>query len=222
MASPSNHFNVSGVSLGLEDLALLDQLSPATPNLPYSSPPVSAPAPMPMSAPAWQTSFDVSTPFDGYQQSYTHMPPQFLAPSYGYSASPQSYLMDDMIPRSAPAFHEYGIPDYFSMPEPVPSNRRRGSSIDSAIIQALPPSSSSSRIHSELPSPTIRKIRSRPTSLKKAGRRGSAPAAQAQFVNFTSADSHKLLTGVAPSGSSKRKRDEVETKDASKRRVVSA
>ena len=60
------------------------------------------------------------------------------------------------------------------------------------------------------PSPTPRRYAGRGGS-----RRGSGNAAP-MFINFTSKDANKLLSGVAPSGSSKRKRDEEEARSSGK------
>ncbi|CAD6577562.1 MAG: hypothetical protein CYPHOPRED_000273 [Cyphobasidiales sp. Tagirdzhanova-0007] len=57
-------------------------------------------------------------------------------------------------------------------------------------------------------SPTLVPI-NRPSGRAAGSRRGSA-ASVPMFINFTSKDAGKLLTGVAPSGSSKRKREEEE------------
>lgn len=68
-----------------------------------------------------------------------------------------------------------------------------------------PPRSSS--INNVLPPPTTPLRR---TSGKAVSRRSSAASSTPLFINFTSRDANKLLTGVAPSGSSKRKREEEE------------
>jgi len=206
-SSPLSHLQIAGVRLGLEDLDLLDDLSPTD-----QAPPRASPLQMPMSAPAWQTTFPKSSP------SYSHQPfqPQYHynEPRYGWAPqmAPQSYYLgqENYSLHSAPALEEDGVPDYFSLQHA----RRRGSSVDSGVVQALPESPVA-----PLVSPSGRKIKKKPAA-KKDNRRGSAPAG-AQFVNFTSADSMKLLSGVAPSGSSKRKRDEAGEDKDGKRRVSS-
>lgn len=51
-----------------------------------------------------------------------------------------------------------------------------------------------------------------PTTPRRRGRRSMAP----MFINFTGKDAKKLLSGVAPSGSSKRKREEEEARNQGK------
>lgn len=80
--------------------------------------------------------------------------------------------------------------------------------------------------------PLIHRPRSAPiVPSLQASRRASTPsshkkvAKKTSFVNFSAKDATKLLTAVAPSGSSKRKREEEEAAaadQAAKRRVVSA
>lgn len=222
--------NIAGVSLGLEDLALLDQLTPPEPVNLYSNTgqPTASPLQMPMSAPAWQTTFNFSSgpSMPKNMPSYTHQPmqAQYAEQSYDYSPSyfSQAYSMgQENYCQTAPLLQENGIPDYFSLERPQAS-RRRGSSIDSHVVQALPSNGAYNNSVTQLSSPPIRKIKNKPAAVKKLGRRASTPAASAQFVNFTPADSSKLLNGVAPSGSSKRKREEAEAKEVSRKRVVSA
>jgi hypothetical protein len=67
------------------------------------------------------------------------------------------------------------------------------------------------------PMPT-RRVTSAPATLQKR----RATAGPAQFVNFTSADASRLLNGVAPSGSSKRKREEETGMQEHNKRCVSS
>ena len=66
-----------------------------------------------------------------------------------------------------------------------------------------------------------RTISPQPAPARKAGgkpsaRRSSTAPGTPMFINFTSKDANKLLSGVAPSGSSKRKREEEEQSKNSK------
>lgn len=81
------------------------------------------------------------------------------------------------------------------------------------------PGSTASSVRSRSKSP--RTISPQPASVRKVGgkssaRRSSTTPAGPMFINFTSKDANKLLSGVAPSGSSKRKREEEEQSKNSK------
>lgn len=92
-----------------------------------------------------------------------------------------------------------------------------------AALPATPPNRSAQRSRGVPPAsapPTANRpsASASPTPRRYAGRgsgsrRGSGNAAP-MFINFTSKDANKLLSGVAPSGSSKRKRDEEEARSA--------
>lgn len=95
--------------------------------------------------------------------------------------------------------------------QPVPNN----------YLPATPPSRQMGRVRPHPPAsapPTTNRpaMSSSPSTRRYAGRgsarRGSGNAAP-MFINFTSKDANKLLSGVAPSGSSKRKRDEEEARN---------
>lgn len=80
--------------------------------------------------------------------------------------------------------------------------------------QSSPLSQSASLDYTSLPpksAPIPASIPSSPTR-RKGNRRSMAP----MFINFTTKDAKKLLSGVAPSGSSKRKREEEEARNQAK------
>jgi hypothetical protein len=100
---------------------------------------------------------------------------------------------------------------------PTPTSFKSGT----ASCDALDGKSNSRRVHH-------RKVSSQSTNIPKpAGKpfvptspKGASKTVNVSFVNFTPEDSHKILTGVAPSGSSKTKaRREQEAKE--KRRKLS-
>lgn len=97
--------------------------------------------------------------------------------------------------------------------------------------QQLPSPGPSSIVHRTVSTPS--RLAAAKSATAKAGGRVSQGPGNSMFINFTSRDSKKLLKGVAPSGSSKRKREaeddlalEQARKDAGakddKRRVVTA
>lgn len=91
---------------------------------------------------------------------------------------------------------------------PQPRNRRMPSTPAASVppsspSRGAPPSKSVSPTSGSRPAPAAPTRRYTP----RAGKRGSGAP---MFINFTSKDANKLLSGVAPSGSSKRKREEEE------------
>ena len=101
-------------------------------------------------------------------------------------------------PTLAPAYVEATLPEatpyYTTTAYPSTTNiTRRGSRTPSPSRNRIAKRNSSSKPHSRKPSSEYKASSSRAAS-KSGG-----------FVNYTSSDSEKLLTGVAPSGSSKTK-----------------
>lgn len=157
----------------------------------------------PMSAPAWQTTFEIpkycappATPvFQQKTSPYLQAPHTvatgsmpYLAP-YSYSAATQHYL--NPLPEQQ---------KYYNFSQSAPPARPRSAP---AMNDDVPPPTPTR------PSKAKKASTSTPKSRAKASTKASAGSGS-NFVNFTSADASKLLTGVAPSGSSKRKREEEE------------
>ena len=106
--------------------------------------------------------------------------------------------------------------DFFIMPSDVTCSPEGNSIYPPIPSPTLPPqprspsSPSSSACPSPPPTPATSKSPSKSRRRSKSGRRKSSAGAlkspaSLDFVNFTPSDSHKILTGVAPSGSSKTK-----------------
>lgn len=106
--------------------------------------------------------------------------------------------------------------EFFSMPSDIMGSPKGDSIYPPIPSPTLPPrpQSPSSPSSSTYPSPTLNpttsKSPSKPRRRSKSNRRKSSAGAlkspaSLDFVNFTPSDSQKILTGVAPSGSSKTK-----------------
>jgi hypothetical protein len=140
-----------------------------------------------------QQSFVVTSP----QMQPPHMPQQ------GYFGHPQH-----------PPHHQFSPPQGDYVPGAPSHQQHSGSMRDTRSF---------ARHQSESPSPknTTSNFQIRKRKITKGNKEKKSPSAGAvDFVNFTPGDSRKILTGVAPSGSSKtRARREKEAKD--KRRKLS-
>ena len=182
----------------------------------------------PRSAPAWQTSFpsSIQSPPPSLNQnriapSFHSFPP--FQPTTAYPlALPPDYSTpprDANRPRSAPSPPAMEIDRRNSFQHPSMMLDRRGSL--NVPMQSTP---SYRSIDSSFPPSAYRS--NFPPTHTAAGRRGSGPlpppssyhhpsgrvinrvsTGGISFVNFTAVDADALLAGVAPSGSSKRKRE---------------
>ncbi|KAK4702529.1 hypothetical protein P7C70_g3693, partial [Phenoliferia sp. Uapishka_3] len=190
----------------------------------------------PASAPAWQTDFQHAPPaFEQYPES--RYPQQYPLPSSeadihsrtSYyrptSAHPSSSFSR---PRSAPSVDASTGPYQNLLHRPVPtspaSHAQYGAHYPSVMAQG-----SEQSYHSAVPASPLRYTTPAPLSYQKSpikspikaapvraprkranSARGAQPAKAAMFINYGASDAKKLLSGVAPSGSSKRKREDEE------------
>ncbi|BGP25237.1 proteophosphoglycan ppg4 [Rhodotorula toruloides] len=251
--APSMSVSISGVTLGEEDLALLED--PSLTSDVYDSPSRSYPA----SAPAWRTTFDLPPatppPVPALSRHYASQNDQYLSPTtpvstytLSHSASMNSlalppnphqraYSAQGHLPRSASS-HDPFLSS--SPPRASSSVLRRRSSVDSvnlaasygrypyppplpqqhqqqqpfpAVLQPAPPQGAA-RPSTPPPKPaqTNSKSPSKTTPKRKRGSPTKAKQPAAMFINYSSQDAKKLLSGVAPSGSSKKKREEDEAR----------
>jgi len=205
---------VSGVALDPEDLEMLVSPDPNQYQDGVMSSSTSTRA-YPASAPAWQTTFNQGPPppMPQYSQaSYGHYPTLPVYPPAQYApypapphstglAPPASFAPSR--PHSAPGIAE---PAPGLAPPPL---LRRGSSLrDSATSDKSAPVAPAPA-PATAAAPTKAPIK---TPKKGVGKKAKKDAGGigGMFVNYGASDAKKLLSGVAPSGSSKRKREEEE------------
>ncbi|SCZ90093.1 BZ3500_MvSof-1268-A1-R1_Chr1-3g01771 [Microbotryum saponariae] len=122
-----------------------------------------------------------------------------LQPSY-YEAGYHPYAQ---VPRAHVRMQSHSG---YSSSAPVVSPQRRapgGASPTATTASSAPPTPHRAPTAASVPSPTRR-----PSMAGRKGKRSNSGAPT--FINFTSVDAPKLLSGVAPSGTSKRKREETE------------
>ncbi|GAA5844572.1 hypothetical protein JCM5353_001321 [Sporobolomyces roseus] len=143
-------------------------------------------------------------------QSSPHQPPRRRRSSIASGSIPNSSSWSHPPPRPQQAHHSHS----YGPPPASPSSRHQSPyhNVPLPLRPAPPPGTSwdpsPPPSPSKLASPT-KATQSSPTKKKKTG----GPKARnpsAMFVNFSAADAKKLLSGVAPSGSSKKKREEEE------------
>lgn len=170
---------------------------------------------MPMSAPPWKSSFN--------------MPPYPISSSLGHGIPPHSqYPSGPVAPYSANSPH-FISPSFHCPSEKVHYLSPLPEEHQGFLFRAPPPRPRSAplaagRINLEKSTPpkASKRLPQRKKSSSSPNRKASG-SHSSQFINFTSADAGKLLTGVAPSGSSKRKREEEEAAhNPSKRPTVKA
>lgn len=162
------------------------------------------------------------------QSRHAHMPPL----RHRASAEQQSRRYLSRPRPNHPRSHSHSHPHSRSVSESHHSTPSRSSRrAHPHNHNAYPPSSDSDTPPSPSPTLHIRKRRSPKSSSSKTGSKtssssssssgsGSGSAGIVDFVNYTPDDSRKILTGVAPSGSSKTKaRREAEQRE--KRRKLS-
>ncbi|GAA6032452.1 hypothetical protein JCM8097_008183 [Rhodosporidiobolus ruineniae] len=142
-----------------------------------------------------------------HQQQYISQHPQYLQqspsrpPSTARAPSQQNYR-----PLAASS----------SSAAPAPPPRRRPSLDFPTVLRPAPPPGAAPRDVTPPPSPTKAGAPSTPGTpgQKATPKRKRVPAkpkpAVSMFINFSAKDSKKLLSGVAPSGSTKKKREEEE------------
>ena len=200
---------VSGVALDPEDLEML--VSP-DPNQYQDG--VFGSRAYPASAPAWQTTFNQGPPppmpqysqasYGHYPTSSAYPPAQYApypAPPYSAGLAPPASFAPSR-PHSAP-----GVTDPAPGLVPPPLLRRGSSLRDSTTAEkAAPAPAPASAVLAAPPKPPAK------TPKKGVGKKAKKDAGGigGMFVNYGASDAKKLLSGVAPSGSSKRKREEEE------------
>lgn len=139
-------------------------------------------------------------------QSYNQLPttPQkFMNPSF---ATPQIQNQSPWSPSLSPKTSGVGVATT------SPKNRST-----STVMKTTPHRRSYDR-KMPAPSTTPKPVKTPNGSSNRGSPRGSAKSVSVSFVNFTPSDSKRILTGVAPSGSSKTKaRREQEARDRRRR-----
>ncbi|BGO92033.1 hypothetical protein NBRC10512_001014 [Rhodotorula toruloides] len=253
--APPMSISISGVTLGEEDLALLED--PSLTSDVYDSPSRSYPA----SASAWRTTFDLPPapppPVPPFPHAhYTSYNDQYLSPTKPvstYTLSHSSSMNSLALPPNPHqrAYSAQGhLPRSVSSQDPFLSSSpprasssvlRRRSSVDSvnlaasygrhpyppplpqqqqppqqpfpAVLQPAPPQGVA-RPSTPPPKPAQAnsKSPSKTTPKRKRGSPTKTKQPAAMFINYSSQDAKKLLSGVAPSGSSKKKREEDEAR----------
>lgn len=191
----------------------------------------------PASAPVSQANFDLSSR-DAYLEQQLHAQPLYaFDPPYSLP-HPSTHLLPSTPARPSPSHHPsheavrpHTSPERRTRPSVV--NHRRSSSLDAREQSHLPYPSVLAGAHGPLPlpppslppspphfpstpprTPSTPKTPKAPKSPKKASpkkttpRGGKKPVGGSAFINYSACDAKKLLSGVAPSGSSKRKRDD--------------
>ncbi|GAA5903563.1 uncharacterized protein JCM6883_005043 [Sporobolomyces salmoneus] len=165
----------------------------STHSLPTYSPPHAAAG---RANPTLRRRSSVASGSPSTQSPWSQPPPRPEQPFHSYSYGP---------PPASPTSSEQPLSPYHDIPLPLRPAPPLGSTVD-----VTPP-----------PSPTkARKPRgaasgsatSSPTKTSPRKKRAAAKTKNpsAMFVNFSAADAKKLLSGVAPSGSSRKKREEEE------------
>lgn len=150
-------------------------------------------APVPKSAPAWQTSFNIPP-------APSPMTPNQLGRRL-MGNEPHFYNTEQMSPISN--YHD--VTAQYLGPY-------TGQQDTSLTVPPRPRSAPHAMNDGEPVTPTRAPKKRQTSRSRRAPAKAASPSSQ--FVNFTSADASKLLTGVAPSGSSKRKREEEEEREA--------
>ncbi|KAL8883455.1 MAG: hypothetical protein Q9192_007156 [Flavoplaca navasiana] len=142
---------------------------------------------------------------------------QFSMESFGASSDTIGPLIDDRIPTDPlpPPLHSYPDPPSFPHPEPSPSHSppRRISS------PSLPPTPSRTHQQHRRSKSSVAPRRKSASTLRTPKSNGSMSMG---FVNFTPHDSKRILTGVAPSGSSKTKARREQEANEKKRKLSEA
>ncbi|KAL8989465.1 MAG: hypothetical protein Q9169_008355 [Polycauliona sp. 2 TL-2023] len=146
---------------------------------------------------------------------------QFSIENFGASSDTIGPLLEDHLPISPPPqhpLHSYPEPPALPLPELKPSHSppRR---ISSPALPTTPSRASHHQQHRRSKSTVATTPRRKSASTLRAPK--SSSSMSMGFVNFTPHDSKRILTGVAPSGSSKTKaRRELEANE--KKRKLSA
>lgn len=150
-------------------------------------------------------------------------------PSVGYSVMPSTQLQSNTIPDEIPIdLYGHGDPDLVDVPPPPRTPPLRS-------LSASPPPASPSKMrarskgrgHKKTKSVGMLKQPKSASTLKSAKSSGNlkSPKSTAggfafdNFVNFTADDSNRILTGVAPSGSSKTKARREQEANEKKRKL---
>lgn len=194
----------------------------------------------PRSAPASPDLGSNMGSFAPYSAGFSNydMPPeqQYIGPS-GYGHRRRSSVATlDAIPRSfaynvPPSHYEYPLPELpehvrgyqtpptsqLHSPPRYPSNGPTYNSQGQYASNSASPTSAPS--HSRRGSVVSPKA-AKPASPKKGNSRGKrAKDSGFSFINFTASDSAKILSGVAPSGTSKRKREDEAAAEEERKRL---
>ena len=206
----SGTIEVSGVTLGAEDLEML--VSP-DPNQFHDG--SHAERAYPASAPAWQTTFTHGPPppIPNFSPgSHGNYPTSPVYPSAQYTAYPPPPHSAGLAPPAgfAPSRPRSAEPASGLAP---PVLLRRGSSLRESTSASPTPVAAAAAAPepAAVPVPAPAKAPAR-TPKKGVGKKAKKDAGGigGMFVNYGASDAKKLLSGVAPSGSSKRKREEEE------------
>ncbi|GAA5865176.1 hypothetical protein JCM1840_003933 [Sporobolomyces johnsonii] len=227
--------SISGVTLAAEDLALFDTPTLFSAGFDTRSYPASAPAwrtsfdlpPLPPSssrapwdyspqyAPSSYSADSLPPPPDHYQVQYgghlrsASAPRQIVYPPPPNSPTSSTKRRRSSIDTASLASHTFNL-----SPPPAASRASYTYGPPPPALQhyqlPLPLQPAPGPYSSSPPvSPTVSPGRPSPKPTPKRKRAANKPAV-AMFVNYSASDAKKLLSGVAPSGSSKRRREEEE------------